>query len=199
MGDLSPAYLLCRYSAAPWSPPQRAQMSAVFAQEARRRACEAAKHGKGSGEQTTPNPELKRFRLSASFCKGLRLCPTFFLNYKGAPAYLLCRYSAAPWSPPQRAPMNAVFVQEDEQSIVYDCEVRLATKTVFHWTSGFAQEREQSIVHDCEARLAAKPFPFPHILYYIPTLTTIFRPYSARPRRFYLPLFVYSSEFSFSS
>ena len=41
---------------------------------------------RGAGKQTTPSPKCKRLRLSASFCKGSRLCPTMFLKQQGVPA-----------------------------------------------------------------------------------------------------------------
>ena len=39
------------------------------------------------GKQTTPLSKRKRLLLSASFCKGFRLCPTLFLKQQGCPRF----------------------------------------------------------------------------------------------------------------
>ena len=58
-----------------------------FVQEREPPSLRGGKLGKGVGKQTTPFPKFKRFRLSASFRKGLRLCPTIFLKLQGCPRF----------------------------------------------------------------------------------------------------------------
>ena len=68
-----------------------------FAQEREPPSLRGGKLGKGVGKQTTPYPKQKRSLLSASFCIGLRLCPTIFLKLQGCPPlYLSSDYCRCP-------------------------------------------------------------------------------------------------------